>query len=223
MAQFPFQIRRFPSALLDIANEMENIFEQVLNKGPVPGSSTNASNNSCSSGSCCGTGPAGNTGSASYTGPASNTGPAGNTGANSKSGPNSNNTNSNKTYGNTASGSTTSESVSVATYTPALDVVEDDQGFDLLLDLPGVSLENVSLELHEDKLHVTGTKTVRAIAQGAVQHRVERTDGLFARAVKMPKQVDTERIEATFKDGVLHIRVPKLTKPASRTIVVKSE
>lgn len=217
MAQFPFQIRRFPSALLDIANEMENIFEQVLNKGPVPGSSTNASNNSCSSGSCCGTGPAGNSGSASYTGP------AGNTGVNSKSGPNSNNTNSNKTYGNTASGSTTSESVSVATYTPALDVVEDDQGFDLLLDLPGVSLENVSLELHEDKLHVTGTKTVRAIAQGAVQHRVERTDGLFARAVKMPKQVDTERIEATFKDGVLHIRVPKLTKPASRTIVVKSE
>ena len=102
-------------------------------------------------------------------------------------------------------------------------MVEDDQGFDLLLDLPGVSLENVSLELHEDKLHVTGTKTVRAIAPGAIQHRVERTDGLFARAVKMPKQVDTERIEATFKDGVLHIRVPKLTKPASRTIVVKSE
>lgn len=211
MTQFPFQIRRFPSALLDIANEMENIFEQVLNKGQVPGSSTNASNNSCSSGSCCGTGPA------------SNTGPAGNTGVNSKSGLNGNNTNSNKTYGNTASGSTTSESVSVATYTPALDVVEDDQGFDLLLDLPGVSLENVSLELHEDKLHVTGTKTVRGTAPGAIQHRVERTDGLFARAVKMPKQVDTERIEATFKDGVLHIRVPKLTKPSSRTIVVKSE
>ena len=188
MAQFPFQIRRFPSALQDIANEMENIFEQVLNKGPVAGNSPNASNNSRSSGSCCGTG-----------------------------------TSSSKNTSNSSCGSTTSESVSVATYTPALDVVEDDQGFDLLLDLPGVSLENVKLELHEDKLHVTGTKTVRTLAQGAVQHRVERTDGLFARAVKMPKQVDTERIEATFKDGVLHIRVPKLTKPASRTIVVKSE
>jgi HSP20 family protein len=203
MAQFPFQFRRFPSALQDIAIEMENIFEQVLNKGPLAGNSANASTNSCSSGSCCSTGST-NTGS-------------------TKTGPTSNKANGNKTNGNSACGSTTSESVSVATYTPALDVVEDGQGFDLLLDLPGVSLENVKLELHEDKLHVTGTKTVRTLAQGAVQHRVERTDGLFARAVKLPKQVDTERIEATFKDGVLHIRVPKLTKPALRTIVVKSE
>ncbi len=172
MAQFPFHIRRFPSALQDIANEMENIFEQVLNKGAQNGSAPNASSNGCSTEQCC--------------------------------------------------GGAACEPASVATYTPALDVIEDDLGFDLLLDLPGVSLEKVKLELLEDKLHVTGTKTSRVLAQGAVLHRNERTDGVFSRSVKMPKQVDTERIEATFKDGVLHVRVPKLAKPTSRTIEVRT-
>jgi len=165
MAQFPFQIRQFPSALQDIATEMENIFDQVLNKGCSTKGSPN-SNGSSSEGGC-------------------------------------------------------EAPVSVA-FTPALDVFEDDQGYELLLDLPGVTLENLKLELLEDKVHVSGTKACTSVADGSVQHRSERSAGNFARAIRLPKQVASDHIEAHFKDGVLRIRVPKVPKATSRTIVIKS-
>lgn len=164
MAQFPFQIRQFPSALQDFAVEMENIFDQVLNQGQ---SSKGCSGNACSSTEgCC-------------------------------------------------------EAPATVNFTPALDVYEDQNGYELLLDLPGVSLENLKLELLEDKLHVTGTKQVASVAEGTVQHRSERSAGHFARAIRLPKQVASEQIEAQFKDGVLRVRVPKVPKASSRTIEIK--
>ena len=165
MAQFPFQIRQFPSALQDIATEMENIFDQVLNKGCSTKGSPN-SNGSSPGGGC--------------------------------------------------------EAPASVAFTPALDVFEDDQGYELLLDLPGVTLENLKLELLEDKVHVSGTKACASVADGSVQHRSERSSGNFARAIRLPKQVASDHIEAHFKDGVLRIRVPKVPKATSRTIVIKS-
>lgn len=168
MAQFPFQIRQFPSALQDFAVEMENIFDQVLNKGH---SSKGCSNEVCSPNGCASNGAC--------------------------------------------------EAPASVAFTPALDVLEDQHGYELLLDLPGVSIDNLKLELLEDKLHVTGTKNGVNVAEGTVQHRSERSAGNFARAIRLPKQVASEQIEANFKDGVLRIRVPKVPKATSRTIVIK--
>jgi HSP20 family protein len=163
MAQFPFQIRQFPSALQDIAVEMENIFDQVLSKGQ---SSKGCSSNGCSS-------------------------------------------------------TESTEAPAKVAFTPALDVFEDQHGYELLLDLPGVTLENLKLELLEDKLHVSGVKAAASLGEGTVQHRTERFAGNFARANRLPKQVANEHIEARFKDGVLSIRVPKIPKATSRTIEIK--
>ena len=168
MAQFPFQIRQLPSALQDFATEMENIFDQVLNKG-------------CQNQNQTGT---------SQTG---------------------------KAYPNAEA----CEPPATVAFSPALDVFEDDRGYELLLDLPGVSIENLKLELLEDKLHVSGTKVALRAPEGSVQHRGERSAGNFARAIRLPKQVASEQIEAHFKDGVLRIRVPKVPKATSRTIVIK--
>jgi HSP20 family protein len=165
MAQFPFQIRQFPSALQDIATEMENIFDQVLNKGCSTKGSPN--DKATSSNGCC-------------------------------------------------------EAPATVAFTPALDVFEDDQGYELVLDLPGVTLENLKLELLEDKVHVSGTKACATVAEGSVQHRAERSAGNFARAIRLPKQVASDQIEAHFKDGVLRICVPKVPKATSRTIVIKN-
>jgi HSP20 family protein len=169
MAQFPFQIRQFPSALQDFAVEMENIFDQVLNKGQ---SSKGCSSNSCSTNGCS------------------------------------------NTQG--------SEAPTAVAFTPALDVFEDQHGYELMLDLPGVTLENLKLELLEDKLHVSGTKAAPVVGEGSVQHRAERSTGNFARAIRLPKQVASEHISAHFKDGVLRICVPKVPKATSRTIEIKS-
>jgi HSP20 family protein len=108
-----------------------------------------------------------------------------------------------------------------ATSTPALDIYEDESGYDLYLDLPGVSIENVKLELLQDKLHVSGTKGSTSVSEKSVLHRGERTSGKFARAVRLPKQVDADHIQASLKHGVLHVRLPKVPKPSSRQIEIR--
>lgn len=113
------------------------------------------------------------------------------------------------------------ENGAAATSTPALDIYEDEGGYDLYLDLPGVSIENVKLELLQDKLHVSGTKGATSVSEKSVLHRGERTSGKFARAVRLPKQVDADQIQASLKHGVLHVRLPKVPKPSSRQIEIR--
>lgn len=132
---------------------------------------------------------------------------------------NSNNSNSASSKGCGNGGAC--EPTTATTMTPAMDVFEDEHSYELLLDLPGVSLESLKVELLEDKLNVTGAKAAATISEGTVRHRSERVSGNFVRSVRLPKQVASDQIEAKFKDGVLSIRVPKVPKSASRTIVVK--
>jgi HSP20 family protein len=73
----------------------------------------------------------------------------------------------------------------------------------------------------EDKLHVSGTKGSTSVSEKSVLHRGERTSGKFARAVRLPKQVDADHIQASLKHGVLHVRLPKVPKPSSRQIEIR--
>ncbi len=107
-------------------------------------------------------------------------------------------------------------------YAPTLDVIEDDAGYSLYLDLPGVGMESLKLELLENKLSVSGSRDGYSLGEGAVLHRGERAQGKFARAIRLPKQVDADRIEADFKNGVLQIRVPKTPKASSRQIEIRA-
>lgn len=114
------------------------------------------------------------------------------------------------------------DSVGEAVYAPTLDVVEDQNGYSLYFDLPGVASDGLKVELIEDKLHLSANRIAETLAEGAVVHRSERARGKFVRAVRMPKQVDAERIEAELKDGVLHVRLPKIPKPTTRQIEIRS-
>ncbi|MFO0011244.1 MAG: Hsp20/alpha crystallin family protein [Planctomycetota bacterium] len=109
-----------------------------------------------------------------------------------------------------------------ATFAPPLDIVEDESGFSLYLDLPGVESNGLKVELLEDKLHLCATRTATPLNAGAVVHRGERTLGKFARSIRLPKQIDAERIAAELKHGVLHLRLPKVPKATSRQIEIRT-
>ncbi len=111
---------------------------------------------------------------------------------------------------------------SEVTYAPPLDIVEDENGFSLYLDLPGVASDGLKVEWLEDKLHVCASRVPTSLHEGAVVHRGERTLGKFARSIRLPKQIDGEKISADLKHGVLHLRLPKIPKATSRQIEIHS-
>lgn len=107
-------------------------------------------------------------------------------------------------------------------YVPLMDIYESEGAYDLYLDLPGVKTEQVKLEMHEDRLLVSGSRVVAHAASESTSHRMERSMGEFSRSIRLPKQVDSEKITASFENGVLHIVVPKQSKPSPRTIEIRT-
>lgn len=119
-------------------------------------------------------------------------------------------------------GTNSNEHPSESMVAPPLDVVEDNDGYSLYLDLPGVVSEGLQVELLEDKLHLVASRANQPLNSGAVVHRGERLQGKFARTIRLPKQVDVEKIEAELKNGVLHIRLPKVPKSTARQIEIRT-
>jgi HSP20 family protein len=96
-----------------------------------------------------------------------------------------------------------------AEWLPAVDVWETDDELVLAFDLPGVAEEDVTLEVDEGTLTVTGERSRTAEEQADRYYRFERRFGRFSRSVALPQGIDARRIQADVKDGVLEVHVPK--------------
>ncbi|MFL5819174.1 MAG: Hsp20/alpha crystallin family protein [Solirubrobacteraceae bacterium] len=98
---------------------------------------------------------------------------------------------------------------SLRRWVPAMDLVEADDQFVLRVDLPGMREEDVSIELEENVLTVSGERKSDHEERREGYHRVERASGRFSRALTLPEGVDATAIDATFDRGVLEVRIPK--------------
>jgi len=96
-----------------------------------------------------------------------------------------------------------------ARWTPAMDLVEQDNQFVLRADLPGLSEEDVKIEVDGNVLAISGERRTEREHKGQGYHRVERAFGSFARSLRLPEGVDADAIEASFDHGVLEVRIPK--------------
>ena len=107
-------------------------------------------------------------------------------------------------------------------FMPTADVAENEREFLLSMDLPGVKSEDVHVELQDRDLCVMGERKEEMEEEGKTFHRSERRYGEFRRVFPLPKTVDEEHIDATFKDGVLSIRVPKTEEAKPKHVEVKT-
>jgi HSP20 family protein len=101
--------------------------------------------------------------------------------------------------------------------TPNLDVVDDDKGFRVSVELPGLTDKDVAVTVDDRTLTIRGEKKEEKEKKEKDVYRRERAYGSFRRTIELPGEVDAAKIEAKFKDGVLTIDLPK-TKEAQERV-----
>lgn len=93
-------------------------------------------------------------------------------------------------------------------FTPACDIIESDDTYTILLDLPGLSKKEINVALKEHVLTVKGERT-DGLGESDEYRRQERSTGVFSRSFALPENVDTAETDARFQNGVLKITMPK--------------
>jgi HSP20 family protein len=108
---------------------------------------------------------------------------------------------------------------------PPVDVYDGKEEVLLKADLPGVKPDAVQVELDENVLTIRGERPSDFAPEERRYHRVERPTGSFERSIALPQGVLADRIEATFDDGILTVRIPKAeeVKPKRITVQAKKE
>ena len=114
------------------------------------------------------------------------------------------------------------QSTTPQSWVPAIDVWETDSEIVYAFDLPGMSEDDISIEVHDDTLTVSGERQRSTEERGDRFYRFERRYGSFARAVGLPAGVDDAKIAASYVNGVLEIKVPKPEEAKPRRIQLGS-
>jgi HSP20 family protein len=114
-------------------------------------------------------------------------------------------------------------SLEPVSWSPKIEVVEKDNRLVTRVDLPGVKKEDVTVEVTEGCLTLSGERTRETEEKKDNYYRSEREYGSFCRTVPLPDGVKGEEVKASFADGVLEVSVPLPAKPEARTTRVKIE
>jgi HSP20 family protein len=105
-------------------------------------------------------------------------------------------------------------------WTPAMDLLETEEEFVLRADLPGMSESDVSIELEDNVLTLSGERKTEHEDKREGFYRMERAYGSFSRSLTLPKGIDPEAVSAAFDRGVLEVRVPKPEQRKPRRISI---
>lgn len=108
-----------------------------------------------------------------------------------------------------------------AVFAPTCEVSEDKNAYLLKFDLPGLSKDQVKIELHDNQLTVSGERKEEKKEEGRRYHFSETTYGSFMRTFNLPANTDPEKVEARFENGVLSVSVAKNEPAKARQVNIK--
>src|SRR5919109_5524832 len=108
------------------------------------------------------------------------------------------------------------------TWTPPVDIYETDDALVFQADLPGVAKDQVSIEVHNHTLILRGERKHDPAVKEEHYHRRGRAYGPFQRSFVLPTMVDQEKVQATYKDGVLELRLPKSEAAKPKRVAIAS-
>lgn len=112
------------------------------------------------------------------------------------------------------------ETMTVADWTPVVDISETEREYLINVELPEVKKEDVKVTIQEGVLMIHGERKQEKEEKGKKYHHVERSYGSFAHSFTVPDGVDETKVTAEFKDGILNLRLPKSEKARPKAIAV---
>ncbi|SPD73354.1 Molecular chaperone (modular protein) [uncultured Desulfobacterium sp.] len=104
---------------------------------------------------------------------------------------------------------------------PSVDVSESEHELLITAELPGVNKDNIEISMAENRITIRGEKKKEEEDRGRDYYRLERSYGSFQRSFNLPCEVETDKVDASFKDGVLQIRLPKNVEAQERVKKIK--
>ena len=113
------------------------------------------------------------------------------------------------------------ETLNVTEWAPLVDITEDEKEYLIKVDLPEVQKKDLSVTVENGVLNISGERKFEKEEKGRKYHRVERAYGNFTRSFTLPEDSDGAKVDASFKDGVLSVRLAKSEKAKPRSIDVK--
>lgn len=115
-----------------------------------------------------------------------------------------------------------SRGAATSDWAPAMDIVEKQDRFQILADLPGVSAEDIDVSMENGVLTISGQRTALQRDEDDGVQRIERAHGKFARRFAMPESANAEGISAKTSNGILEVSIPKQPEQKARRISVET-
>lgn len=106
---------------------------------------------------------------------------------------------------------------------PVVDVFEEKDDIVIKAELPGITKDNIEVNLTDHMLTIKGEKKKEEEIKEENYYRAERAYGSFVRTLELPKDVHSDKIKASFKNGILEVRLPKTEEAKTKEIKVKVE
>jgi HSP20 family protein len=104
---------------------------------------------------------------------------------------------------------------------PPMNITQDDDNFYLRAEIPGIKPAELSISALRNRVAIAGKREIPREHERVSYHRKERPEGAFNRTITLPTEVDAERVEARYADGVLMLTMPKAEQAKPRQIAVK--
>jgi HSP20 family protein len=105
-------------------------------------------------------------------------------------------------------------------YSPAVDVAEESDSFEVLCDVPGIEIKDIEISVSGNVLTLKGEKKPGRSKDGGSTYREEMREGRFQRTLQLPLAVDPDKVEAVLANGVLKVTLPKHEELKPRQITI---
>lgn len=126
----------------------------------------------------------------------------------------------NRLFEQTLSRSRSEEGIAASTWTPAVDIYETPETIVLKAELPGLSREDIEIQIRDNALTLKGERRFAKDVQQENYLRIERAYGAFQRSFTLPATIHQDKIRAVFRDGVLELTLPKAEDSKPKRISV---